>query len=228
MATILVIAAHPDDEVLGCGGTIARHADMGDDVHIVIVADGLSSRQAGADRNMPSAALEAHWDCARAAAAKLGASTPVFLGLPDNRLDTVALLDVVQVLEAEVARIAPSVVYTHHGGDLNIDHQIVHRATVTACRPLPGSAVQDLYAFEVPSSTEWGPAPSGQFTPQHFVDVSQTVERKIEALQHYAHEMRNFPHPRSYDAVRQLAQLRGAQCGRAAAEAFTVVRRVVG
>lgn len=227
MAAVVIVAAHPDDEVLGCGGTIARHADAGDEVHIVIVAEGLTSRRGDAENPESAAKLEAHWACARAAASDLGARPPVFLGLPDNRLDTLALLDVVQSLEAEIASIAPRRVYTHHSGDLNIDHEIVHRATLTACRPLPGSSVREIYAYEVLSSTEWGgPRQPGAFAPRHFVDITQTLERKIGALRHYAGEMREFPHPRSYEAVRHLAHGRGAECGSHAAEAFVLIRSI--
>jgi N-acetylglucosamine malate deacetylase 1 len=225
MTTVLVIVAHPDDEMLGCGGTMARHAAAGDEVHILIVSEGITSRDSspGARRK-----IDPLHDCARRAAALIGAQAPRFLGFPDNRLDTVPLLEVVQGIEAIVEELTPQIVYTHHHGDLNIDHQIVHRATVTACRPLPGRSVHEIFAFEVQSSTEWGlQVPGDVFQPVHHVDIEATLDRKIEALALYETEMRSWPHPRSLDSVRHLARLRGSHVGLLAAEAFTVVRSIV-
>ncbi|MBI5164710.1 MAG: PIG-L family deacetylase [Magnetospirillum sp.] len=222
VATVLVVAAHPDDEVLGCGGTIARHAAAGDRVVIVLVADGVESRQAGgADKAARRAA-------AVAAAAALGAEAPRFLDFADQRLDVMALLDIVQSIEPVVAEVRPTVVYTHHGGDLNLDHRLVHQAVMTACRPVPGSSVRNILAFEVPSSTEWaGPAIGPPFLPNLFVDIAAFVDAKTRALACYGEEMRPFPHPRSPGAVAALATWRGASCGLAAAESFIVLRQII-
>jgi N-acetylglucosamine malate deacetylase 1 len=220
---ILVVAAHPDDEILGCGGTMARHADMGDNVNIVIVAEGATSR------GLPDAGseVEALRDSGRQAAALIGASEPKFLGLPDNRLDELPLLDVIRPIEQIVEELGPSVVYTHHGGDLNIDHRMVHEAVLTACRPLPGASVRTICAFETISSTEWGgPGTGPGFSPNYYVEITDQIDRKLEALKCYAIEMRDFPHPRSYDAVRMQAGLRGTSCGLSAAEAFVVLRQI--
>jgi len=170
---VLVVAAHPDDEVLGCGATVARHSAEGDEVHSLILAEGSTSRapsrQAAADSD-ELAHLQA---CARAAASVLGAASVRFGGLPDNRMDHLDLLDVVKLVEATVDELQPTAVYTHHGGDLNVDHQITHRAVLTATRPVPGRSVQRLYTFETVSSTEWGER-LDPFVPQRFVDVSST------------------------------------------------------
>ena len=164
--TILVIAAHPDDEVLGCGATLARHAAEGDSVHVLIVAEGATSRDAQRNPANRTGELTALRTAAGRAAAALGIGPPQFLSLPDNRLDELPLLDVIKPIEAAVAEFTPDVVYTHHGGDLNIDHRIVHQAVVTACRPLPGQSVRALYAFETVSSTEWSqPAFGETFRP---------------------------------------------------------------
>lgn len=220
-STVLLIAAHPDDEVLGAGGTLARHVDDGDGVHLAFVAEGESSRPEQASGVAPRK------DAARAAAATLGCAAPVFFGLADQRLDTLPLLDIIRRIEALVAEIGPSVIYTHHPGDLNADHRLVAHAALTACRPLPGSVVRAIYAFEVPSSTEWSPGgAAAQFSPARFVDISRTMQRKMEALRCYDAEMRPFPHPRSYEAVQALATWRGACAGLAAAEAFVVLREV--
>jgi N-acetylglucosamine malate deacetylase 1 len=221
--TILAIVAHPDDEVLGAGGTLARHAHDGASVHIVFLADGVGAR--GADR----AAGERRAKAARTAAACLGAKEPIFLGLPDNRLDSVDLLDITQQIERFVTNIAPSILYTHHAGDLNIDHVICQRAVLTACRPLPGSKLRAIYAMEVPSSTEWAPSSTqNTFQPTRFVDISVTREVKRRALEAYAEEMRPFPHPRSFEAIKALSTWRGATAGLQAAEAFMVLREVEG
>jgi LmbE family N-acetylglucosaminyl deacetylase len=225
---VLAVAAHPDDEILGCGGILARHADAGDDVHVLIVAEGATSRDDRRDAAGRCDEMAGLRQAARAAAGVLGAHPPVFLGLPDNRLDQLALLDVVKAIEAVVAPLAPAVVYTHHGGDLNIDHRIVHQATLTACRPLPGSSVEAIFAFETLSSTEWAsPASGDAFRPTRFVDISGQLERKLKALRCYAGEMRAFPHARSEDAIEALARVRGSSAGIEAAEALAVIRQVV-
>lgn len=221
--TVLVFAAHPDDEVLGCGATIARHIRSGDDVHVVIMAEGITSRPGDASGQTEELArLHA---AARQANAALGATSLHLLGFADNRMDAVALLDVVKAVEGFIDRYRPDTVYTHHGGDVNIDHSVVHRAVITACRPLPGQPVKTLLFFEVPSSTEWQ-TPSS-FAPDWFVDVSVTLDAKLAALAAYAQELRPFPHPRSAEGVRHLAGWRGATVGVAAAEAFKVGRVII-
>ena len=216
---VAVIVAHPDDEVLGAGGTMARHASLGDDVHPVFLADGVGAR--GAD----AAAAEKRAEAGRRAAMVVGVHPPRFLGFPDNRLDTVALLDIIQAIERIIAEIAPDTVYTHHAGDLNIDHVICHRAVLTACRPQPNCAVRRLYAMEVASSTEWG-TPAQAFVPTHFVDIGAHGAAKRRALEAYAEEMREFPHARSFAAIESHDRARGAAIGLAAAEAFMVLRQI--
>ncbi len=228
MTTVLVVAAHPDDEVLGCGGTIARHAETGDDVHVLIMAEGATSRYPTRDANALAGEIEALRAAARNAAGILGARPPRFEGLPDNRLDGMDLLDVVKLVERAVRDIEPVVVYTHHCGDLNLDHRIVHQAVVTACRPLPDHPVRRVYAFETVSSTEWASSAIGEvFRPSRFVDIANQLDRKMRALDCYETEMRPFPHARSTDTVAALARVRGAAAGIAAAEAFVVVRETV-
>jgi len=226
MTTVLVVAAHPDDELLGCGGTLARHARAGDRVEIVIMAEGATSRSTATGRDAHSDELDRLRAAACGAAGIVGAGTPEFFGLPDNRMDGEVLLDVVQRLEATIGRVRPTIVYTHHRGDVNVDHDVVHRAVITACRPLPGHAVTRILAFETPSSSEWmSPASAAPFAPNWFVDISDTLATKIAALRCYEAEMRPFPHPRSYEAVEHLARWRGATAGFAAAEAFMLVRQ---
>lgn len=219
---ILVVAAHPDDEVLGCGGTIARLASEGREVHLLFLADGESAR-GGAD----GGALDERRLMAAAAAEVLGARPPTCLEFPDNRLDSVDLLDLVQAVERQAEAIQPEIVFTHFAADLNVDHRRCSQAVLTAFRPVPGQSVRSIFAFEVPSSTEWqfGSAGVG-FAPNAFFDISDHVETKRSALRAYERELRAFPHPRSIEAVEALGHWRGATIGVAAAEAFTIIRTI--
>jgi LmbE family N-acetylglucosaminyl deacetylase len=223
---VLVLAAHPDDEVLGCGGTLAQLAAQGREVYVAILGEGITSRYA--DRAEADAAdLRRLHETARRAGALLGAREVLLYGLPDNRFDTVPLLDVVKIVEELVERLRPELVFTQHGGDLNVDHGVLFRAALTATRPLAGHPVARVYGYEVASSTEWAFAQfEPAFRPNVFVDVAATLERKIEAMELYESEARPFPHPRSADALRAQARRWGAVAGLPAAEAFQLVRSV--
>lgn len=238
--TVIVIAAHPDDEVIGCGGTIACHTADGDDVHILIMAQGITSRNEYQDKEQSFGEQNSKELIELAKAAKdagrvLGASSVELLSFPDNQMDNVLLLDVVKEIEKRIKTIQPSIVYTHHIGDVNIDHQIVNKAVVTACRPMPGQCVKTLLFFEVASSTEWQPGMCGAcFVPDWFqnisvsaVDKQTCLEKKVEALHIYNSEMRDFPHSRSIKALTCLAKWRGASVGVDAAEAFMLGRNVL-
>jgi N-acetylglucosamine malate deacetylase 1 len=225
MNTALVVAAHPDDEVLGCGGTIAKMADEGWSVHVLILAEGATSRSRKRDRNAKRGELSALVKSAKAAAKVLGAKSVEVLAFADNRMDGVELLDVVKAVEDRIAKFGPNRVLTHHRGDVNVDHQMVHDAVLAAVRPLPGTTVREVLFFEVASSTEWRPASSlPAFAPALFVDIGLTIDRKLRALEAYSSELRAFPHPRSKEAVEHLARWRGATAGVMAAEAFEVGR----
>lgn len=225
LGTILIVAAHPDDEVLGCGGTLAKLAAEGAEVNIAFLADGVGAR-------VPELALAAEGLQRRRGAALLamrilGASSVDFGDLPDNRLDTVPLLDITRRVEELIDRYRPATVFTHHAGDLNIDHRRVHQAVTTACRPQRGHPVRTLLCFEVPSSTEWQPPGSGvPFAPTWFVDIGATLEKKLTALDAYADELRDWPHPRSRQGIESLARWRGATIGCEAAEAFMLARNL--
>ena len=224
--TVLVVAAHPDDEVLGCGGTITRLAQEGHDVYIAILGEGITSRYQQREQ-ADQVVVEALHARSRQVAELLGARDLFLYNLPDNRFDTVPLLDVIKIVEELVERLQPQVIYTHHGGDLNVDHVVVHRAVLTATRPVAGCPVREICAFEVPSSTEWA---FGQFQsvfrPNVFVDISATLETKVQAMALYESEARPFPHPRSPDALRAIAQRWGSAVGVEAAEVFELVRKV--
>lgn len=229
LTTTLVIAAHPDDEVLGCGGTIAKLSEQGAKVHLAFLADGVGARgaQGGALSAQEQIELEQRRVAAQQAADILGAASIRFDDLPDNRLDSVPLLEITQRAEALIARHRPSTVFTHHAGDLNIDHRRVHQAVITACRPQRGHTVRTLLTFEVASSTEWQPPGSGTtFAPNWFFDISATLEQKLAALAAYAQELREWPHPRSRQGVEHVARWRGATVGCEAAEAFVLARQL--
>lgn len=224
---VVVVAAHPDDEVLGCGGTMAKHRAKGDRVTTIIVAEGSTSRQASRDRQSDAGNLSALKQAAFRANAKLGVEDVRFLEFPDNRLDIVSRLDLVKALELELSELQPDCIYTHSNADLNIDHQLVHEAVLTACRPVPGQVTHTILCFEVASSTEWrGAGSSAPFVPNWFVDISAHIEAKAFALQEYATEMRAWPHARSIESLLSLAKWRGAGNGVGAAEAFQLARHL--
>ncbi len=221
---ILVVAAHPDDETLGCGGALAKFADAGARCMILLLGGGLAARGV-TDRGELSRIRRD----AASAGAVLGAERVEVLDFPDNAMDAAPLLHIVQAVEAAIATFEPDTVITHHAGDLNIDHGLACRAVVTATRPFAGVCVREVWAFEVLSASEWGFGATGErFTPQIFVDVSGTLERKLQALRCYPSEMGAFPHPRSEEAVAALARRRGAQSGFQAAEAFQLIRALRG
>ncbi len=223
--TVLVVAAHPDDEVLGCGGTIAKHVLLGDEVYCLILGEGVTSRYT--QRDEAKEALKQLKSQAEQAAEILGIKEVFFKDSPDNRFDTVPLLTIVKAVEEVKEEIKPDIIYTHHQGDLNIDHQITFKAVLTACRPLKGETVREIYSFEIPSSTEWNsPDAQSYFMPNVFVDISETFDKKIEALKAYQGEIREYPHPRSPEALRAIAMRWGSLVGCEAAEAFELIRAI--
>lgn len=215
-ANVLVIAAHPDDELLGCGGTVALHTAAGDAVTSIIACEGESLRYG--DR---AVGMEEH---ARQAARVLGVGDVRFLRFPDQRLDTLTLTDVIAPIEAVMREVQPRVVYCQFGGDANRDHQLLFQATLVATRPLQPT-LETVLAFDTASSTEW--AFPRTFVPDTWVDISTTLERKLEAMACYESELREYPHPRSLQGLRNRAHAWGNQCCMDAAETFVTVRRVL-
>ena len=225
--TVLVVAAHPDDEVLGCGGTIAKLAQQGCDVDVLILGEGVTSRNPNLDEANRRLLEKLQSDSQRASEI-LGVRDRFCYQFPDNRFDTLPLLNVIKKIEEVIAKIKPDTVYTHHGGDLNIDHTVVHRATITATRPVPGCTVNAVYTYEVASSSEWAFGQFGQpFQPNVFVDISDTLDKKLQAMNAYTGEVHNFPHPRSAENLEAMAKNMGAASGLDAAEAFQLVRMIL-
>ena len=219
----MVIVAHPDDEILGCGGTIAKHISEGDAVNILIMSDGVTSRKN--HENEIKIEILRRKQSALRATQLLKCNEPSFFNFPDNSFDSVPMLNVVQSIESILLKVKPDIVYTHFAGDLNIDHAITNRAVITACRPQPGSYVKRIFSFEVMSSTDWHQKSIiNPFSPNYFVDITDYLMLKIEALRAYEQEMRDYPHSRSYAAIRALAEYRGASVGISAAEGLYVER----
>ena len=218
--SIVVIAAHPDDEVLGCGATIAKHSANGDKVHVLILGEGMTSRPSKEKKDVITLRQSA-----QKANDLLGVTSLTLHSFPDNRMDSLPLLEIVNVVESFIEKYSPSIIYTHFKDDLNVDHRLTHQAVVTACRPQPNFFLMDtLLFFEVPSSTEWQVPTS--FQPHWFIDISKTIDKKLHALTYYETEMRSWPHARSIKAIEHLARWRGATVGVEAAEAFILGRRI--
>jgi LmbE family N-acetylglucosaminyl deacetylase len=218
---VLVLAAHPDDETLGMGGTIALHAAVNADaVRVVCVTDGSSTQYPGDEARRAQKNEEA-----RRALEALGVSDWVHLDLPDMRLDTLAHVDLNRVVEEQVTGFRPDVVYTPHP-DVNLDHRTLFDSVVVAVRPVPGQCVRRLLTYAPTSSTEWTPPAATWFVPNWFVDISATFERKLAAFRCYTTEHRPYPHPRAERALRAHAELYGTTAGCEYAEPFVLVRSI--
>lgn len=221
MERILVLAAHPDDETIGCGGSIARWSDEGHFVGAWFATDGVSAR--GVD----AVAIERRKVAAQEALAILGVSVSVFARFPDNQLDQVSRLEVAKQMEGAIQDFRPTRIVTHSQADLNIDHRLVGECAAIAARPMPGSAIESIWHFEVPSSTGWFPNSTRTFSPTLYVDIDEYQDAKEEALLCYGAEIPRWPHGRSTDAMRALAAYRGSSVGLEAAEAFEVSRWIL-
>jgi LmbE family N-acetylglucosaminyl deacetylase len=222
---ILVVAAHPDDEILGCGGTISKKVKYDKaTVKTLILSKGVNAREniknikKKLDKNILSA---------KKANEYLGVKSLEILDFPDNQFDKVSLLSIIKEVEKRVKNFKPDIIFTHFSGDLNIDHQITNRAVMTACRPVSNISVAKIYAFEISSSTEWSFGSSKKFfNPNHFEDVSTTIKNKINSLKFYKNEMRRYPHSRSLKNVENLAKVRGSSVFKKYAEAFILLRSI--
>jgi LmbE family N-acetylglucosaminyl deacetylase len=228
MKTVLVVAAHPDDEILGVGGTVARHVADGDKVYAVILGEGQTSRGEHREDIGSSVVEELHRNTLESAKA-VGYSEVFFADFPDNRFDEVDLLDIVKEVEKKIRELKPQIIYTHYSGDLNVDHQYTARAVLTATRPIGDYPVEEIYAFETLSSSEWNFDYSAQpsFCPNVFVDITDFYDKKEQAMSCYVSELCEFPHPRSLKGMDVLSRTRGMAAGMQRAESFMLIRHTI-
>lgn len=224
---ILIIVAHPDDELLGCGATMHKLInEQNCSIRAVILGEGITSRSDNRDVEKWKTELEKHRSNIHTAASYIGYESVGIYDFPDNRFDTVALLDIVKTIEKEKEAFQPELVFTHHGGDLNIDHQRTFEAVMTACRPLKGEIVKGIITFETPSGTEWRASSDPKhFIPNLFIEISEeNLKAKIKGMESYEYEKRTYPHPRSPEALKVLAQRYGLMMGGNLYEAFQMIR----
>lgn len=212
--TVLVVVAHPDDEILLCGGAMAKHVANWEPVHVLIMSSGVGSRGTDSEKERMDSLFKA---------SQVICYTVEVLDFPDQQLDTVPILSIIQEIEKRIRNLKPTLVYTHWTGDMNKDHRITADATMVACRPQPGQTVKTLLMGEVCSSTEW----AGGFNPNWYSDITIYMPTKLEACRCYESEMRKWPHPRSVSGVWNMAEYRGGTVGVCYAEAFECRRMVV-
>lgn len=226
---IMIVVAHPDDELLGLGATMNKLInEYGVKTHVVILGEGITSRSDQRDPEEWKKELETHKKNIHSAKDMIGYHSVGIYDFPDNRFDTVALLDIVKVIEKEKNVFKPDVIFTHHGGDLNIDHQRTFEAVITATRPMEQENISTIIAFETPSGTEWRASTDPRhFVPNLFFGVSEkNITAKINGMEFYEFEKRKYPHPRSPEALKIQAQRWGIVVGKAYAEAFHLVRHI--
>lgn len=224
---ILVVAAHPDDEVLGMGGTLCKHSDNGDEIHVLFISDGVTGRDYNYDPIKSKDEINKRKEMADQASKKYKAASIEFLDYPNLRLDMEYILKITKDIEALIFKYRPEIVYSHHSNDTNIDHRITSQATIFACRPIPGNSIKTIRLFEIPSSTEYSHSSIGSpFEPNCFSDISKYFDLKIAMLRDYDYEMRQFPHPRSSKAIEARDNYRGTSIGIDYAEAFAEIRNI--
>ena len=217
---ILVIAAHPDDEILGCGGTIIK-LKKSFNLYTLILGAGIDSRGIKKNNQLKKTKLI---EQGLKANKYLGVKEIYFENLKDNSFDNYDLLEIIKIIEKYINKIKPNIIFTHSNNDLNIDHRIIFQSTLTACRPQRNSSVKKLYSYEVPSSTEWSfGRVTKNFQPNFFVDIEKNIKKKIKSLQFYKSEMRKFPHPRSIKNIQNISSVRGSSVGLKNAESFECI-----
>ena len=217
---ILIVAAHPDDEILGCGGTIAKLKSE-NEIYVIFMTNGVSAR--GKNKNKE---IKQRKNACLKLFNFLSIPKPIFFNFPDNQMDKVPLLKIIKKLENMIKIMKPDTIFTHYSHCLNIDHKRTFDAVITACRPISGLSVKRILSFEIPSSTEWALYKNKQFEPNYFIDISKYINEKINLIKFYKKELRNYPHSRSIVGIKSLASVRGVSCGVKFAESFYLNRLV--
>ncbi len=224
MKKILIIASHPDDEVLGCFGTVARLISEGHEAYTLILGEGKTSR----DENRVVENRKDDIEVLNTEIVKanniIGIKKVFIESFPDNRFDSVDLLDIIKVISKVKEEVQPDIIFTHFENDLNIDHQITYKAVVTATRPMENESVKEIYSFEILSSTEWNYPLS--FSPDTYFDISDTMNLKLEAMKKYISELCEYPHPRSLEGIELNGKYQGMRVGKKYVEAFKTVRNI--
>ena len=216
---ILIIAAHPDDEILGCGGAISKFKDE-NYIEVLFMTNGVSSR--GKNKKKIFERKKACYDLFK----HLSLPRPTIFDFPDNQMDKIPLLKIIKKIEKKIRSYKPDTIITHFSNCLNIDHRITYEAVITACRPVNNLSVKKILSFEIPSSTDWAVFKGKNFQPNYFIDISKHIKNKINYIKYYKEELRNYPHSRSIPAIKALASMRGASCGVKYAEGFYLNRFV--
>ena len=220
----LVVASHPDDEILGCGGTISKLSDKGIDCRSLILSKGILSRDIKGISSKK--AISKLLENTKSASKIIGYKKHYQFDFPDNQFDTVPLLQIVKKIEQVIEEFKPQTIFTHHLGDLNKDHVITHRASLIASRPMEGNFITNVVTFETPSSSEWSFSQFENFQPNLFINIEKSIEKKIAAMNAYDNEIRSFPHPRSSENLKAISEYRGSSVGMKKAEAFQIVRSI--
>ena len=223
--TILIVAAHPDDEVLGCFGTVARLTKEGYEAYTLILGEGKTSRDDSRVIENKKNEIKILNTEIQKANALIGIKKVFIESFPDNRFDSVDLLDIVKVVSKVKEEVQPDIIFTHYENDLNIDHRITYQAVITATRPMVDECVKEIYSFEILSSTEWNYPLS--FSPDLFYDISDTIDLKVKAMKVYRSELCEYPHPRSLEGIRLSAQYHGMRVGKSHVEVFKMVRNII-
>jgi len=220
---ILVVASHPDDEVLGCGGTLHSLKKKGAKISGLFLSDGESSRK---HPRIKKLILDRKKQALKAGKV-IGINNITFGNFPDNSMDSVPILKIIQFIEKKINKVKPDAIFTHFESDLNVDHQITSKAVITACRPIKNQSVKSILFFEILSSSEWNISIKNKsFKPNYYVDIGKSLKSKIKALKYYKREMRKWPHPRSIQGVKLLSKTRGSSVGLSHAEAFILGRHI--
>lgn len=225
----MIVVAHPDDELLGLGASMNKLiTEYSITAHVIILGEGITSRSDNRDIRKWESELAVHKQNIGNAQKAIGYQSVSIYDFPDNRFDTVALLDIIKVIEKEKSQFNPEIIFTHHGGDVNIDHQRSFEAVLTACRPMAQERVKTIVTFETPSGTEWRASSDPKhFIPNLFISVTEdNLNAKIKGMESYEFEKRTYPHPRSPQALKIQAQRWGVLIGANFAEAFQIIRMI--